>query len=80
MSFIDFKVGYFFGKQSTKYWLMCQEDIETMNKNLTKSKGSFMLWCDARDQQPEELPSKRQQIEGELEEIYQKHGNKYSKG
>ena len=45
---IDFKVGYFFGKQSTKYWLMCQEDIETMNKNLTKSKGSFMLWCDAR--------------------------------
>ena len=49
---IDFKVGYFFGKQSTKYWLMYQEDIETMNKNLTKSKGSFMLWCDARDQQP----------------------------
>lgn len=25
---IDFKVGYFYGKQSTKYWLMCQKDLE----------------------------------------------------
>lgn len=63
-----------------------------MNQHLTKSKGTFMLWCDARDQQQsegkrhkkaeEEPPSKRQQIEDELEEIYQqlktKHGNKYS--
>lgn len=27
----DFQVGYFHGKQSTKYWLMCQDDLEMMN-------------------------------------------------
>ncbi len=47
---IDFKVGYFFGKQLTKYWLMCQKDLENMNKNLSKLKGTFMLWCEARNQ------------------------------
>ena len=38
---IDFKVGYLFAKQSTKYWLMCQKDLENMNQNLSKSKGSY---------------------------------------
>ena len=81
-----------FGKQSTKYWLMCQKDLENMNESLSNSKGSVLLWCDARDLQKyegkrqkkaeEEPPSKRQQIEDDLEEICQelriKHGNKYS--
>ena len=89
---LDFKIGYFFGKQSTKYWLMCQKDLENMNESLSNSKGSVLLWCDARDLQKyegkwqkkaeEEPPSKRQQIEDDLEEICQelriKHGNKYS--
>lgn len=89
---LDFKIGYICGKQSTKYWLMCQKDLENMNESLSNSKGSVLLWCDARDQQQyegkrqkkaeKEPPSKRQQIEDELEEIYQelktKHGNEYS--
>ena len=28
----EFQLGYFFGKQSTKFWLMCQEDLYTMNE------------------------------------------------
>jgi hypothetical protein len=44
----EFQLGYFFDKQSTKFWLMCQEDLNTMNKCIEKSKGSIMLWCDAR--------------------------------
>jgi hypothetical protein len=43
----EFQLGYFFCKQS-KFWLMCQEDLNTMNKCIEKSKGSVMLWCDAR--------------------------------
>ena len=45
----EFHVGYIFGKQSTKFWLMCQEDIETMNKSIEKekAKSSVMLWCEA---------------------------------
>ena len=26
----DFQIGYFMGNQSTKYWLMCQEDLENV--------------------------------------------------
>lgn len=98
----DFQVGYFSGKQSTKYWLMCQEDLDSMNKCVEKTKGSVMLWCDAKstksisspDQQPsssgckrqkkcdEPPPSKRQQIEDDLDNVIQdlqeKHGDKYT--
>lgn len=78
----DFQIGYFGGRQSTKYWLMCQEDLDNMNKYVDKTKGSMMLWCDAKpspesnasgckrkkkaDDPP---PSKRQQIEEELDTV-----------
>lgn len=32
----DFQVGYFLGKQSTKYWLMCEADLQSMYKNIKK--------------------------------------------
>jgi len=86
----DFKIGYVVGKQSTKYWLECEEDLGTMSKYLCSTK-SVLLWCDARvhktdnkrsKRAEDEPPSKRQQIEKELEEIStelkEKHGNKYS--
>lgn len=41
----DFQVGYFLGKQSTKYWLMCEADLQSMYKNIKKS---VLLWCDRR--------------------------------
>lgn len=44
----DFQIGYFRGKQSTKYWLMCQDDLEMMNESLQKGNGKVVLWCDGR--------------------------------
>jgi len=31
---LDFNVGYLAGKQNTKYWLMCQVDLNGMYKSL----------------------------------------------
>ena len=45
---MEFQIGYFAGKQSAKYWLMCQEDLELMYKSV-HGKKSVLLWCDARD-------------------------------
>ena len=28
----DFQIGRFWDRQSTKYWLMCQKDLDNMNK------------------------------------------------
>ena len=44
----DFQIGYFRGKQSTKYWIMCQEDLDMMNDSLGKGKPNILLWCDGR--------------------------------
>ena len=90
----EFKVGYFLGKQSTKYWLMCEKDLENMNQSISQSK-TVLLWCDARSEQyasenkrqkksgdENEPPCKRQLIENETDEVTQelkeKHGTKYS--
>ena len=43
----DFQVGYFIGKQSSKYWLMCQADLDSMYKAL-QGKKKVLLWCDGR--------------------------------
>jgi len=54
----DFNIGYLVGKQSTKYWLMCEKDLSNMSK--TKS---VMLWCDARvSKESEKAYSKRQKM------------------
>ena len=90
----DFNIGYLVGKQSTKYWLMCEKDSSNMNEYMNKTK-SVMLWCDARvskesekadskrqKRSEDEPPSKRQLIEDELDcicaELKEKHGSKYS--
>ena len=44
----DFQIGYFSSKQSTKYWIMCQEDLDSLNKLVEKRAGSVMLWCDGK--------------------------------
>ena len=49
----EFQVGYFTGKQSTKHWLMCQADLDQMNKTLKTSNGK-MLWCDGRSDSPKD--------------------------
>ena len=44
----DFQIGYFSGRQSTKYWLICQEDLDNMNWCVDKTKGTMTLWCDGK--------------------------------
>ncbi len=52
-STIDFQVGYFLGKQSTKFWIMCQGDLNAMYRSLHEArKGSILLWRDARSSTP----------------------------
>ena len=89
-------VGYFTGKQSTKHWLMCQADLDQMNETLKTSKPNVMLWCDGKSDSPKDSstgnrkrsspteppPSKRQQIEDEVQgyvtQLKEKHGTKYT--
>ena len=80
-STIEFQVGYFTGKQSTKHWLMCQADLEQMNETLKTSKGKVM-WCEGKSDSPKDSStgnrkrsspvepptSQRQQIEGEVQD------------
>ena len=45
---LEFRVGYFSGKQCTKYWLMCQDDLDVMYRSTNKEvKCNILLWCDA---------------------------------
>ena len=44
----DFQIGYFSGKQSTKYWIMCQEDLDSLNKLVEKRAGSVTLRYDGK--------------------------------
>ena len=77
----DFQVGYFLGKQSSKYWLVNQDDLDLMYTSLKKK--DVLLWCDARSESiangkkrrlqtentNEPPPSKRKQIEDRVDEI-----------
>lgn len=46
-----FSVGYFIGRQSTKKWIVTQEDLEAMYTELQKSKKKQVcLWCDGYDE------------------------------
>ena len=42
----DFQVGYYHGKQSSKIWLVTEEDHKSMY--ITTGKSNILLWCDAR--------------------------------
>ena len=44
----NFQIGYHSGKQFTKYWIMCQEDLDSLNKPVEKRAGSVMFWCDGK--------------------------------
>ena len=43
-----FNVGYFLGKQSSKYWIVNKEDLELMYTSMKKK--DILLWCDARSE------------------------------
>ena len=84
-STMDFQIGYFMGRQSAKYWLMCQADLDSMYKSLN-GKQSLLLWCDGKTTEaisgetstksrkrksasPVHHTSKRQAMEEEVDEI-----------
>lgn len=89
----NFNIGYFLGKQSSKYWLVNQGDLDLMYNSLKKRE--VLLWCDAassdsganekkRKSQVDSPrpPSKRSQIEeevdGTVEELKERHNDQYT--
>jgi hypothetical protein len=43
---ISFSIGYFYGKQSTKYWLCTKEDITAMyDSYASQPEKDIRLWC-----------------------------------
>ncbi len=90
----DFKVGYFYGKQFAKRWIVTQEDLNAMYKT---GKDKILLWADAlvtasdgntligqkrKCSDSYSFVNKRQQIEAEVDstvaELKEKQGDKYS--
>ena len=45
---LNFSVGYFVGKQSTKKWVVSQEDLECMYTAVRQA--GICLWCDGRQE------------------------------
>ena len=42
----DFQIGYYLGKQSSKMWLVTEEDLKSMYGNI--GRDNIPLWSDAR--------------------------------
>lgn len=46
---ISFSVGYYEGRQSTKYWLCTPDDLDAMYRMYNKHPGKEVsLWCEGR--------------------------------
>ena len=58
----NFNVGYFLGKQSSKYWLVNQEDLELMYT--TMKKKDILLWCDARSESTTNEKKRKSHVSG----------------
>ena len=44
---LEFHVRYFLGKQSTKLWIVCEEDLNAMYESLDQDgKDNVLLWYD----------------------------------
>ena len=47
---LNFSVGYFEGRQSTKKWIVTQEDLHAMYAMMNQAgKTDVCLWCDGRE-------------------------------
>ena len=75
-----FSVGYFVGRQSTKKWLVTQDDLTAMYVETMRSgKTDLCLWCDGYEESemqrkrkrdsPDGFPSKRSEKESSIDEI-----------
>jgi len=80
-----FSVGYYEGKQSTKKWIVTQEDLDAMYCTVNKD---IFLWCDgcddSRKRQKDESPTlskracKETEVDGVCNELKELHSKKYS--
>ena len=53
----SFTLGYFAGRQTQKYWLYTEQDLEAMYTNCTST--DIMMWCDGRNDDSEGPRSKK---------------------
>ena len=91
---LEFHMACFLGKQSTKYWIMCEEDLSAMYKSLDQDrKENVLLWCDGRpltsgDCKTQTASTSRKQKATEdqpvdkrhngMDDIKEKHGSNYT--
>ena len=89
-----FQVGYFFGKQSSKYWLVSRDDLNSMYRSIKK--GSVLLWCDKRscqlqssesrkgqkrklqDDPPQQSKSHESEVDEIVSDLRERHGTTYT--
>ena len=69
----DFQVGYLEGKQSSKRWLVCPEDLESMYSSVWPG-SEISVGCDARQkavqkQPPSKMQHKEQHKDGEGQSV-----------
>ena len=61
---LNFSVGYFVGKQSTKKWVVLQEDLECMYTAVRQAgKTDICLWCDGRQEAKDILKAHKSEEE-----------------
>ena len=69
-----FSVGYFEGRQSTKYWICTEQDLNAMYNHCH---SEIMLWCDgcsadepaAKRPRPEGITTKQEEKEAKVEAL-----------
>ena len=89
-----FQVGYFFGKQSSKHWLVSQDDLNSMYKSIKK--GNILLWCDKlssqlqssesckgqkrklQDDPPQQSKSHESEVDNIVSDLRKRHDTTYS--
>ena len=60
-----FSLGYFAGRQSTKKWLVSDEDLIAMYSELGQTgKTDVCLWCDGRPEGSENENQRKRKREG----------------
>ena len=80
---INFSVGYFVGRQSTKKWLVSQEDLDCMYTAVRQAgKTDICLWYDGRQEakdidmsqkrrrESSPVPTSRRAVKEKIDELF----------
>ena len=87
---LQFKVGYFEGRGSTKRWIFEAHDLQTMYSSADKGSKTINLWCEGKTEQDENDPlppakksrssvksTRREQLEEEVDDIFKQLKEKH---